>query len=153
MHIFSRRFEQVIVEVKEQLLIALQESPYKQETIADACETTQASISRWFGYNTEHLPPMHILAVLPKEIAVPLCRYFAQRHGYDVIPQVPTSRTDGSLEDECLDIAKKLGDIISDARQNPDKARKLLRHFQEMQEVVQRGIAEVQGMQRRGESV
>lgn len=146
MHIFNEKLERLAKDVKEELLIALQESPFKQEAIADACGTSQGTISKWFSYNPDHQPPLWILSVLPEEIVVPMCRFFLKRFGCDVTQPLPVLRLNGNLDDECLGMAAKLGEIITDVKQNPDKVRRLLKHFDELEAILRQGREEVTTM-------
>jgi hypothetical protein len=144
MPIFNRNLENLVHEVKEQFLVAMQEAPYSQEAIADACHTTQPTISRWFSYSLDHIPPVYVLALLPEEIAMPVLKWLLKRFGWNAVKPIPVRQVNNSFEDECLDIAKELGHIVEEVQGHPERAKIIRKHFLELQEVVSRGLAEAE---------
>lgn len=119
--IFNRKTEAIVNEVKNQMLESLQESAITQESLADDCQVTQATISRWFSYKIEYFPPLYILSLLPEAIAVPLCKFFLSRFNKIVIDAPKALKLDGDINDNLLAIDVFQAEIIKDKGRNPKK--------------------------------
>ena len=127
---------------KQACIEAFHDSPFNQQAIADACDTTQETISRWFGYTSEQHLPAFLLSVLPKEIAIPLLKFFADKFDYVMIARKPEMQLDGHIEDELLEIDRLQGKIIEMGMQDPKRSRKLV---DKMRSVVERMDTELEG--------
>lgn len=119
--IFSRKTEAIVNEVKNQMIEAQQESQYTQESLADDCQVTQATISRWFSYKIDYFPPLYILSLLPESITVPLCKHFLSRFDKIVIDAPIGLKIDGNIDDNLLAIDVFQAEIIKLKGQNPKK--------------------------------
>lgn len=124
-HIFSRKLEAIINESKNVMLEALQESNVTQESLADDCQVTQATISRWFSYKIEFFPPVYVLSLLPESITVPLCKFFLSRFNKLVVDAPKNLTLDGNIDDNLLNIDVFQAEIIKLRGGNPKKTIKM----------------------------
>ena len=119
--IFSKKLEASLNEIKNLMIEAQQESGIIQESLADDCQVTQATISRWFSYKIEYFPPIYSLFLLPEQITVPLCKFFLRRFNKTVIDIPESLHLDGNIDDNLLNIDVFQAEIIKLHGSNPKK--------------------------------
>ncbi|MEW6511852.1 MAG: hypothetical protein AB1428_12950 [Bacteroidota bacterium] len=144
MRSYNPKVDILAQEFKDRMIQALGDSTLTQEAIADALATTQGTISRWLNYTSEVHTPAFALAVIPKEISVPLLRFLARAHGYELKMQTEKEELDGRLDDEALAITKELGSLIGDFQEHPEKKPALLRHLDRMEREIVHARSEIE---------
>lgn len=117
----NRTHEHKAQELKDLLVRSREESPHSQEDLADMCGTSQPTIQRWFSYTLDHFPPIWTLALLPEEVVVPLCRHFLSRFNKTISTRISALHTDGSIDDNLLNIDVIQAEIIKRKDKEPRK--------------------------------
>ncbi len=122
----SERIQRLANDFKQACIEAYHDSPFNQQAVADSCETTQESVSRWFSYTSDQHLPAFLISFLPKEIAVPILKFLANKFEYVLVARKPEMELDGRIEDELLEIDRLQGKIIEIREEDPKKCRKLV---------------------------
>jgi hypothetical protein len=118
----NRTHEHKAQDLKDILVRSREESAHSQEDLADMCGTSQPTIQRWFSYTLDHFPPIWALALLPEEVVVPLCKHFLSRFKKTISTLPSDLHTDGSLDDDLLNIDVIQAEIIKRKDKDPRKA-------------------------------
>jgi len=145
MHFFDRRIEKASEDFKALCVESLNSTGFTQQDIADACGTTQATVSRYFSYNGDHQLPAFLMQFIPPEIALPLLIDIADKHNFDVTRKPGVEgKLNGKIEDELLDMLTELGEVTKEAKSTrQEDFRRVARHLPHIKEIVARMEAEV----------
>lgn len=115
----SERIQRKGNEFKEFLTERQHEAELTQDAIASELSVKQNTISQYLNPKTDNHLPAFVLPMLPKPLALESLRFLAKDVECVVVPRAEIKgRTDGSLDDELLDIDVIQGDIIKLRKKN-----------------------------------
>jgi hypothetical protein len=148
MQITNLKMKRLAEDFKSFCVDLYHETYCKQEEIADALGTTQATIARWFSYNTELHFPAFAIPLLPDEMKKGVITYLAKTCGLMILPEIKIKeKLDGSIDDEMSAMVQKLGAMVDDFKNRPNAIARMEKRIYEMHEVIQRMKAEVEQKQ------
>ncbi len=97
------------------------DSNLKQETLGHFGCINQNTISQWLNPELDRHMPAFQLLMQPKEIVLPLCERIVQRFGKQIATLPEGIKTDGSLDDNLLNMNVLEGELTKVKDSDPKK--------------------------------
>lgn len=119
---FSIKAQDTADKFKAKLNDILIDAHLKQEVIAHTGGVKQCTVSQWFAPDSDRNLPAFELMLLPKEIVLPICTAAVARFGKKLVENEFDLPTDGSVDDNLLNIDMIQGDLIRKKGKDPRAA-------------------------------